>query len=51
MEWPPRSGKREEFPEVDRAGWFTVEDAKQKLLRSQIGFLEEVRRKAENQQA
>lgn len=43
MEWPPRSGNRKEFPEVDRAGWFTVQAAKEKILRGQIGFLEELR--------
>jgi predicted NUDIX family NTP pyrophosphohydrolase len=44
MEWPPRSGKRQEFPEVDRAGWFTLEVAKQKILPGQVGFLEELER-------
>jgi len=43
MEWPPRSGKRQEFPEVDRAGWFTLEVAKEKILTGQAGFLEELR--------
>jgi predicted NUDIX family NTP pyrophosphohydrolase len=42
MEWPPRSGKRMEFPEVDRAGWFTLELAREKLLKGQVGFLEEL---------
>jgi predicted NUDIX family NTP pyrophosphohydrolase len=44
MEWPPRSGKRQEFPEVDRAEWFTMEVAKEKILKGQVGFLEELRR-------
>ena len=44
MEWPPRSGKHAEFPEVDRAGWFTLEAAKEKILPGQAGFLEELRR-------
>jgi predicted NUDIX family NTP pyrophosphohydrolase len=39
IEWPPRSGKRAEFPEVDRAQWFTLEAAKEKILKGQIGFL------------
>ena len=43
MEWPPRSGKRQEFPEVDRAEWFTMEIAKEKILKGQVGFLEELR--------
>jgi predicted NUDIX family NTP pyrophosphohydrolase len=42
MEWPP--GKRQEFPEVDRAEWFTMEVAKEKILKGQVGFLEELSR-------
>lgn len=42
MEWPPRSGTRKEFPEVDRAGWFTLGSAREKILKGQIGFLEEL---------
>jgi len=30
MEWPPRSGKQQEFPEVDRADWFDIDTAKKK---------------------
>ena len=44
MEWPPRSGKRQEFPEVDRAGWFGLEAAKEKILNSQLALLEQLRR-------
>ena len=40
MEWPPRSGRTQEFPEVDRAGWFGLEEAQRKLLRGQVGFLD-----------
>jgi predicted NUDIX family NTP pyrophosphohydrolase len=40
MEWPPRSGRMQEFPEVDRAGWFNLDDARRKLLRGQVGFLD-----------
>ena len=43
IEWPPRSGKRQEFPEVDRAEWFTMDAAKKKILKGQVGFLEELR--------
>jgi predicted NUDIX family NTP pyrophosphohydrolase len=39
MEWPPRSGKRAEFPEVDRAAWFSLEEAETKLFKSQRPFL------------
>jgi predicted NUDIX family NTP pyrophosphohydrolase len=35
-EWPPRSGRMHEFPEVDRGGWFSIDAAKQKLLKGQI---------------
>ena len=47
MEWPPRSGKRREFPEVDRAEWFTMAVAKEKILKGQVGFLEELSLKIE----
>jgi predicted NUDIX family NTP pyrophosphohydrolase len=43
MEWPPRSGKQAEFPEVDRAGWFGLPEAREKLLKGQLGFLDELR--------
>jgi predicted NUDIX family NTP pyrophosphohydrolase len=42
LEWPPRSGKTEEFPEVDRAGWFEIADARAKLLLGQHGFLDQL---------
>jgi predicted NUDIX family NTP pyrophosphohydrolase len=35
MEWPPRSGRQRAFPEVDRAGWFDPDTARQKLLGAQ----------------
>lgn len=35
LEWPPRSGQRREFPEVDRVGWFTLAQARAKLLAGQ----------------
>ena len=40
MEWPPRSGRTVEFPEIDRAGWFGVEDAREKLVAAQAEFLD-----------
>jgi predicted NUDIX family NTP pyrophosphohydrolase len=40
IEWPPRSGRRESFPEVDRAGWFTVEQARAKLIAAQAAFID-----------
>jgi predicted NUDIX family NTP pyrophosphohydrolase len=42
MEWPPRSGKMAEFPEVDRAGWFTLDRARVKLNPAQLPLLEEL---------
>lgn len=42
MEWPPRSGKEAEFPEVDRAEWFPTNMAKKKLLKGHIGFIDEL---------
>lgn len=40
MEWPPRSGKEQEFPEIDRAGWFSLDAARRKILKSQLPLLE-----------
>jgi predicted NUDIX family NTP pyrophosphohydrolase len=42
IEWPPRSGERREFPEVDRAAWFGQAEAQRKILKSQRGLLEEL---------
>ena len=40
MEWPPRSGKEREFPEVDRAEWFSPEQARLKINPAQAAFLD-----------
>jgi len=45
MEWPPRSGRMAEFPEVDRAAWFTLPQARAKLLEAQLPFLDELQQK------
>ena len=42
IEWPPRSGKSRMFPEVDRAGWFTLPEAREKLLPGQRPFLDDM---------
>lgn len=42
IEWPPKSGKRASFPEIDRAGWFTLEIAKQKIIPGQVGLIQEL---------
>jgi predicted NUDIX family NTP pyrophosphohydrolase len=40
MEWPPRSGRRQEFPEVDRAEWFEPAEARERILPAQAPFLD-----------
>ena len=42
MEWPPKSGKKQTFPEVDRAGWFNIEAAKIKINEAQIDLVNEL---------
>jgi predicted NUDIX family NTP pyrophosphohydrolase len=42
MEWPPRSGKRRSVPEVDRAAWFTLDEARRRILPSQTPFLDQL---------
>lgn len=42
MEWPPKSGKRQAFPEVDRAAWFPLEEARKRILAGQAAFLDEL---------
>jgi predicted NUDIX family NTP pyrophosphohydrolase len=39
MEWPPRSGKKQEFPEIDRAAFFTIEAAREKMHSTEFPFL------------
>lgn len=40
LEWPPRSGRRQSHPEIDRVGWFGVAEARRKLLPAQCAFLD-----------
>lgn len=40
MEWPPRSGAQREFPEVDRAEWFSIDEAREKLVPAQAELLD-----------
>jgi len=42
MEYPPRSGRQAEFPEIDRAQWFGLEEARKRLLPSQLPLLDEL---------
>jgi len=46
MEWPPRSGRTQAFPEVDKAAWFDLETARQKILDAQRTFLDRFEEKA-----
>jgi predicted NUDIX family NTP pyrophosphohydrolase len=43
LEWPPKSGKQREFPEIDRAGWFAIPAARTKILPAQIPLLDELK--------
>jgi predicted NUDIX family NTP pyrophosphohydrolase len=40
LEWPPRSGRVQEFPEIDRAAWLTVDEAREKLVAGQVPLLD-----------
>jgi predicted NUDIX family NTP pyrophosphohydrolase len=40
VEWPYKSGRWRRYPEVDRAGWFTVDEARKKILKGQVGFID-----------
>jgi predicted NUDIX family NTP pyrophosphohydrolase len=42
IEWPPRSGRRQAFPEVDRAAWFPLDVARGKIHKGQVGLLDEL---------
>jgi predicted NUDIX family NTP pyrophosphohydrolase len=43
LEWPPRSGRFREVPEVDRAEWFSVDDARERINPAQVELLERLR--------
>jgi predicted NUDIX family NTP pyrophosphohydrolase len=40
LEWPPRSGRQQAFPEVDRAAWFTLEEARERLVPAQAELID-----------
>ena len=42
LEWPPGSGKRRSFPEIDRAAWFTLDEARKKILAAQTALLDQL---------
>jgi predicted NUDIX family NTP pyrophosphohydrolase len=47
IEWPPRTGKKREFPEIDRAEWFAIDSARRKILKSQAALLDQLQQIAE----
>lgn len=49
MEWPPRSGKKQRFPEIDRAEWFSIALAKKKINAGQIPFIDELAGQVKNE--
>lgn len=44
IEWPPKSGRRQSFPEVDRAAWFDLETARSKILSGQVELIDRLAR-------
>jgi predicted NUDIX family NTP pyrophosphohydrolase len=42
MEWPPRSGVKKSFPEIDKAAWFSVKEAETKILEGQLPLIKEL---------
>ncbi|MEO8406358.1 MAG: NUDIX domain-containing protein [Chitinophagaceae bacterium] len=42
IEWPPKSGKMQSFPEIDRAEWFIIKQAKEKINAAQVALLDEL---------
>ena len=42
LEWPPKSGRQQEFPEVDRAAWFDLAEARRRIIAGQAGFLDQL---------
>jgi predicted NUDIX family NTP pyrophosphohydrolase len=42
LEWPPESGRIQQFPEVDRAGWFALSEARKRIIGGQMGLLDQL---------
>jgi predicted NUDIX family NTP pyrophosphohydrolase len=42
MEWPPKSGRMQKFPEVDRAQWFNIPEAQKRIAAGQLGFIDQL---------
>ena len=43
IEWPPRSGRMQSFPEIDRATWFALDEARSKIIKGQAALLDQLR--------
>ena len=46
IEWPPKSGKMKSFPEIDKAAWFNLTEAKKKIITGQTGLIKELENKS-----
>jgi predicted NUDIX family NTP pyrophosphohydrolase len=42
LEWPPKSGQIQKFPEVDRAEWFSIPEARKRIIAGQVGFIDQL---------
>ncbi len=42
MEWPPKSGRKQQFPEIDRAQWFTAAEARKRIVAAQAGLIDQL---------
>jgi predicted NUDIX family NTP pyrophosphohydrolase len=42
IEWPPKSGQMQKFPEVDRAEWFSIPEARKRIIAGQVGFIDQL---------
>jgi predicted NUDIX family NTP pyrophosphohydrolase len=49
MEWPPRSSRMREFPEVDRAAWFSLDEARERITKGQRGLLDQLAQRVSGQ--
>lgn len=48
MEWPPKSGEKKMFPEIDKADWFDIKTAKEKINQAQVELIAELQKKLKN---
>lgn len=51
MEWPPKSGRKQSFPEVDRAAWFTPAEAREKIQPGQAPFIDRLLEQLQSRRA